>query len=103
MASQTKSTRRRRGYIVGKFLLRLPSTLSRNERMVLATETPAQSGRAVIPTQSRLDRNPSGYPWHSPRGHRAKGRHHANACYVSRRLGQAVGAGGGGGRGGAKV
>jgi hypothetical protein len=28
----------------------LPSTLSRNERMVRATETPAQSGRAFHPT-----------------------------------------------------
>src|SRR4051794_5713237 len=44
------------------------STLWRNARMVPATETPAQSGRAFSPTsQPSYDRSPDGYPWHSLR------------------------------------
>jgi hypothetical protein len=41
--------------------------------MVPMTETPAQSGRAVLPTDHCIDRNPFGYPLHSLRKIRAKG------------------------------
>jgi hypothetical protein len=53
--------------------VRLASTLWRNARMMQATETPAQSGRAFHPT-SLIDRNPFGYPLHSLRRRRAKGK-----------------------------
>src|SRR5437588_7732762 len=49
------------------YLLPQPSTLRRNTRMITATETPAQSGRAFNPTFITCDRSPFGPPRHAAR------------------------------------
>ena|SRR6266550_5955673 len=49
------------------YVLPQASTLWRNARMMSATETPAQSGRAFHPTLLSFDRNPYGCPLHSLR------------------------------------
>ena len=63
--SRRPDTSRHQRHIIVAVAPYLPSTLSRNERMVRATETPAQSGRASIQLDRDIDRNPFGYPLHS--------------------------------------